>query len=262
MYTTTAGKNTTINNKLLAQTITLGLNIGMHNDLGAFALQEGTFATAELDGGCGSTIAKERYCDTDTGIVHNEYQFYNVNSNIANVASSVSDLFALANRALGNADTIVGSEDDISLNDIASAVDMINNAFDECRMPMGYGVEPLPCSITEPTAAEATVLAKVVVPEEPTVIDSSVDFKVYPVPFEDVINVQYRFMYDTDVTIQVFNLQGGLIYGVVDNLYNNGEMATKQINLSRTFDQALIVRLTTNKEKLNKNIVAKSSELR
>ena len=124
-------------------------------------------------------------------------------------------------------------------------------------MPMGYEVEPCPL----PTLVAPT-LAKVAVVEEPALIDSSVDFAVYPVPFEDVINVQYRFEYDTDVTIQVFNLQGGLIYGAVDTMYNNGEMATKQINLARTFDQALIIRLTTNKEKLNKNIVAKSSKLR
>ena len=261
-YTTTVGKNNTkINNKLLAQTIVLGLNIGMHNDLADFELNTGTFATAALMYGCGSTEIVERYCDPATGIVHNEYQFYIVKSNIAGAASDVGALFALANRALGNTDGTVGYEDGVSLGDIASAVDMINNAFDKCRMPIGYGVEPLPCSITAPTLAAPT-LAKVAVPEEPAVIDSSVDFKVYPVPFEDVINVQYRFEYDTDVTIQVFNLQGGLIYGAVDTMYNNGDMATKQINLARTFDQALIVRLTTNKEKLNKNIVAKSRELR
>jgi hypothetical protein len=57
-------------------------------------------------------------------------------------------------------------------------------------------------------------------------------------------------------------LQGNLIYGAVDNRYNRSEMATKQISLARTFDQTLIVRLTTNKEKLNKNIVAKSSSQR
>ena len=254
-YTTTVGKNnTTINNALLAQTITLGLNLGMDNDLGAFALQEGTFATAELDGGCGSTIAKERYCEE--GVVYNEYQYYAVMGNIAGAASNVNELFALANRALGNVDGIVGTEDGISLADIAKAVDMINNAFDECRMFMGYGIEPLECGIV---LAKVTVANKVAVTEEPTFIDSSVDFKVYPVPFEDIINVSYRFEYDTDVTIQIFNLQGALIYGVVDNMYNNGEVAVKQISLPGTFDQALIVRLTTNKEKLSKTIVAKSS---
>ena len=256
-YTRTTGKNTKIDNKLLAQTIALGLNLGMNSDLANFELHAGTFATAKLEGGCGSTIAKERYCDNETGMVYNEYQYYTVKSNIAGVATNVSALFALANRALGNADGIVGSENGVSLNDIASAVDMINNAFDECRMPMGYGIEKLVCQTTAPTIA-----AKVATVEKPAVIDSSVDFKVYPVPFEDVINVQYRFEYDTDVTIQVFNLQGGLIYGAVDNFYNHGEIATKQINLARTFDQALIIRLTTSKEKLNKNIVAKSSKQR
>ncbi|MDP2067455.1 MAG: hypothetical protein Q8K04_00690 [Lutibacter sp.] len=257
-YTTTVGKNnTTINNALLAQTITLGLNLGMHNNLGAFALQTGTFATAELLNGCGSTEVVERVCVD--GVVYNEYEYYTIMSNIAAAASNVNELFALANRALGNVDGIVGSEDGISLNNIASAVDKINNAFDGCRMFMGYGIEPLECGIV---LAKVAVAKEVAVEAEPTFIDSSVDFKVYPVPFEDVINVSYKFEYDTDVTIQVFNLQGGLMYGVVDNRYNNGEVAVKQISLPRTFDQALIVRLTTNKEKLSKTIVAKSSTQR
>ena len=133
---------------------------------------------------------------------------------------------------------------------LAYQLDVLNNS----GCPLGG---------TKATSASNCVVQKVaVVDEEPAIIDSSVDFKVYPVPFEDVINVQYRFEYDTDVTIQVFNLQGGLIYGVVDNMYNNGEIATKQINLARTFDQTLIIRLTTNKEKLSKNIVAKSRERR
>ena len=256
LYTTTVGKNnTTINNALLAQTIVLGLNIGINSDLGDFALMEGTFATAELLNGCGSTEVVERVCVD--GVVYNEYEYYTIMGNIAAAASNVNELFALANRALGNVDGIVGSEDGISLNNIASAVDKINNAFDGCRMFMGYGIEPLECGIV---LAKVTVSAKVAaVVEEPVVIDSSIDFKVYPVPFEDIINVSYRFEYDTDVTIQVFNLQGGLIYGVVDNMYNNGEVAVKQISLPGTFDQALIVRLTTNKEKLSKTIVAKSS---
>ncbi len=258
LYTSTVGKNNTkIVNKLLAQTIALGLNIGMYNNLGTFALQAGTFATAALDGGCGSSIAKVRSCDPLTGKVTNEYQFYTITSSVAGKASDVNALFALANRALGNADTILGSEDGVSLETIHTAVDRINNAFDECRMFIGWGIEKLPCTISAPT-----VLAKVAVVEEPALLDSSVDFKVYPVPFGDVINVQYRFEYDTNVTIQVFNLQGGLIYGAIDNLYNHGELVTKQISLARTFDQALIVRLITNKEKLNKNIVAKSSSQR
>ncbi|MDO8336621.1 MAG: hypothetical protein Q7T74_07675, partial [Candidatus Saccharibacteria bacterium] len=42
-----------INNTLLAQTITLGLNLGIDSDLGDFVLQSGTLATAAPEGGCG-----------------------------------------------------------------------------------------------------------------------------------------------------------------------------------------------------------------
>jgi len=132
---------------------------------------------------------------------------------------------------------------------LASQLDVFNNS----GCPLGG---------TKATSASNCVIQKAAVVEESAVIDSSVDFKVYPVPYADIINVSYRFEYDTDVTIQVFNLQGRLIHGVVDNRYNNGEVAVKQINLPRNIDQALIVRLTTHKEKLNKTIVAKSNTQR
>jgi hypothetical protein len=168
---------------------------------------------------------------------------------------NVWTLFQFAKDALGGATLPMG----VKLSDIQSAVDAINNAFDGCRFFLRYSDVKETCPIMD---MEPTIAAKVAVVEEPSVVDSSVDFKVYPVPYADIINVSYRFEYNTDVTIQVFNLQGGLVHGVVDNRYNNGEVAVKQITLPRNFDQALIVRLTTNKEKLNKTIVAKSSSQR
>jgi hypothetical protein len=258
-YTTTTGKNTKINNKLLAQTIALGFNIGINSNLGDFALQTGTFATAELDGGCGSSMIKSRYCDTETGTVYNEYQYYKIKSNIAGAASDVNALFALANRALGNADGLVGSEDGVSLTDIASAVDLINNAFDECRMPMGYGIEKLPCSIIEPIIP-ATTLVQTEVVEEPALSKSSTEFKAYPVPFTDELTIEYKYDYDTDVKIQVFDTKGLLITNDVDNLYIKGEIGTKILDLSRVSDQALIIRLVTNKEVNSKMVIAKSKK--
>jgi hypothetical protein len=58
-------KNGRINNTLLAQTIALGLNIGITNPstLGSFVLQAGVLATAKPLGGCGSNIATPRVCN-------------------------------------------------------------------------------------------------------------------------------------------------------------------------------------------------------
>ena len=60
-----------IKNVLLAQTITLGLNIGITSpsDLGAFPLQAGVLATADPLGGCGSDIPEERVCHYNTRLL-------------------------------------------------------------------------------------------------------------------------------------------------------------------------------------------------
>src|SRR4030095_6439567 len=75
-------KNGKINNVLLGQTITLGLNIGLTSPskLGGFVLQGGVLATAEPDGGCGSNSPKQRVCVYDP-VTHqliqviNEYRY-------------------------------------------------------------------------------------------------------------------------------------------------------------------------------------------
>ena len=88
------------------------------------------------------------------------------------------------------------------------------------------------------------------------------NFKVFPVPFEETITVQYSFEYDTDVKIEVFNMRGMVIAKAIDNRYTKGEIGNTQMTLPRVNDQALIIRLTTNKHQLNKTVVAKSREQR
>jgi hypothetical protein len=69
-------KKGTINNTLLAQTITLGLNLGIDDTLGGFGLQAGKLATAAPQGGCGSNIPMPRGCSIGEGYgsIVNDYQ--------------------------------------------------------------------------------------------------------------------------------------------------------------------------------------------
>ncbi len=138
-----------INNTLLAQNITLGLNLGNRSELGSFELQAGWLVTADLDGKCGATEAKIRTCNYrstdpyDLISVTNEYHYYNIDASVIAAIGAdpdVDGLFALANRALGNADGIIGYEDGAGLSAIAEAVDNINKAFDGCRAFIGFNV--------------------------------------------------------------------------------------------------------------------------
>ncbi len=137
-------KNGRINNALLAQTLTLGLNLGINSStLGSFALQPNQWlVTADLVE-CGSTtVASCQYNCVPNLAVPGTY-IWSVSYNPYHVSDcritqavydalttkNVAGLFALANSALcGNA-----LPAGVTYTDITNAVDCINNAFDGCR---------------------------------------------------------------------------------------------------------------------------------
>ncbi|MFE3871228.1 T9SS type A sorting domain-containing protein [Flavobacterium sp. ZS1P70] len=228
-----------INNTLLAQTITLGLNIGINGALGNFALQAGTFAIAMPAGGCGSDIPKVRSCNLD-GTVNNEYKYYTIPSNIVTALganATVQGLYNLANQALGG-----GSTNGLTLSQIASAVDLINNAFDECRIFVGYNIQPLVCG----TTFAPTTTSKM----EP------VGFDAYPVPFKDVLTIKYNFDYVSDVKIEVFNSIGTTVLSKSDtNSYLNKEVALN-LKMNRGQEQVYVVKVTTNRGSSVKKVMS------
>ncbi|MBC7847963.1 MAG: hypothetical protein H7Y10_15890, partial [Flavobacterium sp.] len=174
-----------INSTLLAQTITLGLNLGINSELGDFVLQSGKLATAAPLGGCGSDIPMPRSCSYDiyTPTI-NEYKYFDIPA-VVNLLpnKTVKGLFDMANKALGGGTLPAG----ITLSSLASAVDIINNAFDECRISMGYNQKPLTC------------------------IEDRASFIVNPVPIVSQATVTYKFSYASPVTIEVRSTVGGIL---------------------------------------------------
>jgi hypothetical protein len=232
-------KKGTLNNTLLAQTITLGLNIGINGALGDFALQAGKITTAAPEGGCGSDIPKARSCNPD-GTVNNEYQRYTISANVVNALTdkTVQGLFDLANTALGG-----GSTNGLSLSDIAGAVDAINNAFDGCRIFIGYDVPKLICEVT-------------LAPIETTSKMEPAGFDAYPVPFKDVLTIKYNFDYVSDVKIEVFNSTGKSVLSKSDtNSYLNKEVALN-LKMNRGQEQVYVVKVTTNRGSSVKKVMS------
>jgi hypothetical protein len=233
-------KKGTLNNTLLAQTITLGLNIGINGALADFALQAGKITTAAPEGGCGSDIPKARTCNPD-GTVNNEYQsYYSISANVVNALTdkTVQGLFDLANTALGG-----GSTNGLSLSEIAGAVDAINNAFDGCRIFMGYNVPKLICPVT-------------LAPIETTSKMELAGFDAYPVPFKDVLTIKYNFDYVSDVKIEVFNSTGTTVLSKADtNSYLNKEVALN-LKMNRGQEQVYVVKVTTNRGSSVKKVMS------
>ena len=86
----------------------------------------------------------------------------------------------------------------------------------------------------------------------------NVDFTAYPVPFDNEVNIKYSFDYETDVTIEVFDLKGTLIKSDINNNYVKGTQDKTTLDLSKTANQLFFVRLTTSNGTVTKKIVSSS----
>ncbi len=214
-------KKGNINNTLLAQTITLGLNLGIDGTLGSFALQAGKLATAAPQGGCGSKIPMLRSCSAEGyAPTINEYKYYTVPAVVGLLPTpTVQGLYDMANKALGREILPAG----VTLSNLASAVDLINNAFDGCRISMGYDQVPLLCDTSDPEG-----------------------FVAFSVPIvNNQLTIKYKFAYDSDVTIDVFDAAGNKVYSKTDtNSYLDKEVVLNH-NFNTGTQKVYIVRVTT-----------------
>jgi hypothetical protein len=213
-------KKGVINSTLLAQTITLGLNLGIDSGLGAFGLQAGTLAIATPEGGCGSDIPKTRSCSYDiyTPTI-NEYKYYTIPAVVGLLPTpTVQGLFDMANKALGGGVLPAG----VTLSNLASAVDLINNAFDECRISMGYNQTPLTC------------------------IADRAAFDVNPVPIVNTATITYQFSYISDVTIEVWSIGGAKLHSQLDTNTSSCLGKSVLINYPFTTSGSYIIKITTN----------------
>ncbi|WP_370476084.1 T9SS type A sorting domain-containing protein, partial [Tamlana flava] len=87
-----------------------------------------------------------------------------------------------------------------------------------------------------------------------------VSFTAYPVPFENEVNVGYKFEYDTDVKINVYDIRGALIQEAENTNYIKGTYDSTLIDLSRTDDQMYFIRLTTKEGTLIKKVVSSTKQ--
>ncbi|WP_250436887.1 T9SS type A sorting domain-containing protein [Hanstruepera flava] len=81
-------------------------------------------------------------------------------------------------------------------------------------------------------------------------------FKAYPVPFDKEVNIAYNIPYETDVTLEIFDIKGALIRKVENVSYIKGTEAVTTIDMTNTDNQLFLVRLTTKKGVMIKKIVS------
>ncbi|WP_348813564.1 PKD domain-containing protein [Flavobacterium maritimum] len=85
---------------------------------------------------------------------------------------------------------------------------------------------------------------------------SDTSFDAYPVPFKDQLTIKYKFDYTSDVKIEVFNIQGILVFSTTDNnSYLNKEVLLN-LAIPREQEQLYVVKLTTDRGSSIKKILS------
>jgi hypothetical protein len=229
-----------INNVLLAQTITLGLNIGFSSGLGNFALQANKWLVTADVVECGSKTIKDckfsctPVLDPITGLPVSytwtvTYSPYHVGCTISQAlydaltTKNVSGLYLLANKALCNFDGTVGTESGITLDEIESAVDCINNAFDECKSFVTWAsgdVAPTANSFCTPpsssTPCPPIIVSRSVSGPVSEAVSGDLNVTAYPNPFNDRVKFTILSKVSGQAQLEVYNTMGQK----VSTLYN------------------------------------------
>ena len=81
-------------------------------------------------------------------------------------------------------------------------------------------------------------------------------FEVAPVPFSNELNIGYLFDYTSNVTIQIFDLNGRLLRTYYDTAVNSGSLSTFSVDFKTRSGQIYIVRMTTDREIFTSKIVS------
>lgn len=214
-----------INNVLLSQTITLFFNLSLSPELNDFELQ--THFSTDATTYCGSNVP-----------ILSSIQEFEIHSSIINFLNSncggatVKNLFILANKALGN--EAIGN---LSIAKINEAVDAINRGFDKCRIKVNAQSQEL--LKTSPIELKTT------------------DYVVSPIPFNDFITVKYLLDDNSDVTFQIYDYKGNLLFEIEDHeVFQNKEFKIDLPSIFKNKD-VMYLRISSKNGSIVKPIISK-----
>ena len=227
-YLTKQGR---INNQLFSQTLVLGLNLRINEGLGDVQLVAGkkflvTQEKASCEEGSGGVamVCTPQY-DEFGAIIgyirsYDPYDYYQFPQHVIGYLAAngypvtISGLYRLANDALGKNVVLpmMSGGMEVKLSDIASAVDMINNAFDECRILVGFMDEKFSC--------EGEITIKSAVKE----LSEAMEIKAYPNPFSDRVTFEFVPGSDGHARLEIFNMLGQKISTLLDRPVEKGNL--------------------------------------
>ncbi|MGE5318281.1 MAG: hypothetical protein ACM3ME_09810, partial [Chloroflexota bacterium] len=176
-----------LKNNLIAQTLTMGLNLRLDTELGDLELESRYFFTR----------ASSDCYDPDAYPLIGTELYYTLPVTVMTVLganNSITDLYMLANRALGG-EIISGC----SLGDITSALGIINTGLDKCRFIYFCAVPCVP--VTSPQPGGSTTFTELPNKNEATM-------SIVPNPFSESTEIRYNLTTNSRISLEIYNLYG------------------------------------------------------
>ena len=216
-------------NTLLAQTITLYFNLSEDPTLGNETVQDTIITSKQTF--CGSGIVQPG-TEEKFGFPHPVVVFLNNSNDAFDYPNTVAGLFKLANDILG------GVSVPVNCADVATAVDVFNNAFDGCRIQTGS----IPFNDASSLIVNNGLQTGSTTLSQPTIETvNEVQIKAYPNPFSDKVNFQFVSPIKGKATLEIYNIFGQRIALLFSGMVDAGISKTVQYTKGRTVASTMLV---------------------
>ncbi|MPL89567.1 hypothetical protein SDC9_35603 [bioreactor metagenome] len=204
-------------NTLLSQMIALELNMRLSPGLADVVLTSPEFYT-RASSACGGGTSNGSYPLDDSlhfVIPYSVYLYLGINP-------TIQDVYDLANSALGG----VAPPPNLgpTLSDIRDAVQVINQAFEDCRFI--FFIPKPKSSLVLPLGKELPV---------------GIELKVAPNPFRSFTEVSFSVDKATRVQAQLYDMQGNLVKNLFEGNMEAGQERTEVYNVSRNESFAVLI---------------------
>jgi hypothetical protein len=217
-----------IKNTLFAQTLTMWFNLQNSNSLGTLPIADTIWTRAMTT--CGSNIPTGP--ESKFGLPH-DVVVYLANP-VNGYTNDVAGLFKLANDVLGGTVTAV------SAGSVGEAVDVINNAFDECRVisrlfNLGGVNVPIQSSITQ--------------------TERSVEVTAHPNPYTDKVVFTIRSAVSGNSSFEIFGLLGEKVTTLFQGFIEKGAVKTITYDVPTVNRKTLVYQLRIGKEMVTGKVI-------
>jgi hypothetical protein len=231
-------------NVLLAQTMTLGLNMGLNPKLKNYTFTETKgYLKLQSSNDCGKGGTGDTYCSMpyDVSMIQNL-------NNVAGI--QVEDIWMAANKALKESGYGPKSA-------IAGAAGFINEAFDECAVVIVQSKEN-PCGDTEGKINPESLMLTETFTAANNGAAKSLAVKAFPNPFKDRVTIQFTAPVSGKAVVEFFDMTGRRL-----EMINKGQVVAGRVNtvdymVPAANRNAIIYKVTVDNFSVNGRLISPS----